>query len=280
MYHLGLIGFPIQQSLSPWIHDKYLSIAKLTGNYKLMEIDLNESFDERMLHLKDEEIHGFNITVPYKEKIIPYLDDIDEEAKKMGAVNTVVNKNGKWIGYNTDGIGYLRSLIDAYPELLSDLSKRILIVGAGGAARGIYYALAVKGFEMIDITNRTRESAEDIAKLGEGLTATTVLSLEEAEEEIAQYDVIIQTTSVGMGSGNNQSIISLKGLKPSAIVSDIIYQPIETAFLKQAKAIGASIHYGHTMLLYQAQYAFEIWTGKRVSIGQLDDELKNVLEGR
>lgn len=278
-YKLGLIGFPIKHSLSPWIHEQFLMKTKTKGTYSIFEIPPHHSFADKMAELKKERINGFNVTVPYKEKIIAYLDELDEQASHIGAVNTVLYQDGKWVGYNTDGIGYVRSLEKKYPSLLTNKDKRILLLGAGGAARGIYFALVSQGFNTIDIANRTVEKAQKIAKLRREDTMTKTLTLNEAEHNIADYDVIIQTTSVGMKPKQEEMIISLHGIKPTTIVSDIVYQPIKTAFLQHAETLGASIHFGHTMLLYQAQYAFEIWTNKQVTIDDLDEKLQLILEG-
>lgn len=280
MHQLGLIGFPIKHSLSPWIHEQFLDKAGLDGSYSLIEIHPDQNFAEEMSKLRKQGINGFNVTVPYKQTIIPFLDEIDIEAEKMGAVNTVVNDGGKWIGYNTDGKGYLRSLESKFPGFLQDQTKKILILGAGGAARGIYYALVNAGFKQIDIANRTAASATEIAELKNDSINTNVLSLEQAEKSISEYDIFIQTTSVGMNPVSDATIVSLNGLKESAIVSDIVYQPIETAFLKKARSLGGSVHFGHTMLLYQAQYAFEIWTNQQIPIDHMDDELQLILKGR
>ncbi|WP_373892872.1 shikimate dehydrogenase [Virgibacillus natechei] len=280
MYQFALIGYPIKHSLSPWIHENFLHKANLEGEYSIYEISPDDSFPAGLKRLKDDHMDGFNVTVPYKEKIIPFLDDIDEDAAKIGAVNTVVNQNGRWIGYNTDGVGYLRSLESKFPDLHSDKSKRILLIGAGGATRGIYYALVQAGFLHIDITNRTTEKAAEIAKLKNDATTTTILPLDQAEALLHVYDVIIQTTSVGMKPSQEKVIFHVQQLKSPSIVSDIIYQPLETKLLKQARDAGAHVHFGHTMLLYQAQYAFEVWTGRKVPIGDMDDRLQSYLEGR
>ncbi|UJL44904.1 shikimate dehydrogenase [Virgibacillus sp. NKC19-16] len=280
VYQFALIGYPIKHSLSPWIHQSFLNKANLEGMYSIYEITPDDSFSRKLKRLMDDQVDGFNVTVPYKEKIISFLDDIDEDAAKIGAVNTVVNRNGKWIGYNTDGAGYLRSLESKFPDFHLDKSKRILLIGSGGATRGIYYALVQAGFLHIDITNRTTEKAAEIAKLKGNFTTTAVLSLEQAEEILQEYDVIIQTTSVGMKPNHEKVIFRLNQLKSPSIVSDIIYQPLETKLLKQARDAGAGLHFGHTMLLYQAQYAFEIWTGRKVPIGNMDEHLQRHLEGR
>lgn len=279
MYHLGLIGYPIQHSLSPWIHECFLTKADLKGNYELFEIKPDLTFENEIKKLKNLNLDGFNVTVPYKETIMPYLDEINPEAKVIGAINTVLNIDGKWIGYNTDGKGYIRSLESKYPNVFEDLSKPILLIGAGGAARGIYSALNSIGCQWVDIANRTSGSAVSIAELASLQTKTNILSIEEAKKDLGKYGLIIQTTTVGMKPDADQTIVSLEQLKKKTIVSDIVYQPIETKFLKEARERGAKIHFGHSMLLYQAQYAFEIWTNEQVTMIGMEEELKGKLKG-
>ncbi|NLI68887.1 MAG: shikimate dehydrogenase [Bacilli bacterium] len=274
-FQLGLIGYPIKHSLSPWIHETFLEKTNLKGTYSIIEIE-ERSFAEEIEKLKKRDIDGFNVTVPYKEKIIPFLDEIDPQASAIGAVNTVQNKDGKWIGYNTDGIGYMRSLISKYPELKKDKNIAILLLGAGGAAKGILHALVENGYTNITIANRSLDRASELAKANGQIE---ILPLNDAEANLAAYSLIIQTTSVGMKPNADRSIISLTNVRKGAIVSDIVYQPLVTNFLKEASFHGARIHFGHTMLLYQAQYAFEIWTGIKPEIGTMDDELKTILEG-
>lgn len=276
IYKFALIGYPIKHSLSPWIHGEFLEQTNIRGTYSIVEIEPECSFSDEMMKLKEGQVNGFNVTVPYKEKIIPFLDEIDEQAKRIGAVNTVLNKDGKWIGYNTDGIGYMRALHNHYPNVMNELNLNILILGAGGAAKGILHALLQHGYYKITIANRSLERAKQLAKINETIQ---VASLSEVEDDLYKYQLIIQTTSVGMKPNYLESIISLQSINEEAIVSDIVYQPLMTTFLKEANAQGAAIHFGHSMLLYQAQYAFEIWTGKRPEIGTLDNELKKILEG-
>ncbi|MFD1850211.1 shikimate dehydrogenase [Oceanobacillus bengalensis] len=274
-----VIGYPVKHSLSPWIHEQFLRKANLEGTYTINEIE-PASFEEEIYQMKENPIDGFNVTVPYKQKIIPFLDGIDAYAEKIGAVNTVVNKAGKWIGYNTDGIGYLRSLEAKYPSVLENRSGRILIIGAGGAARGIYYALDEAGFRAIDLTNRTAAKANELIRFKNKETKSTIILLKDVKKYLEEYDLVIQTTSVGMKPNINDMIVSIPSLKPQMILSDIVYQPIRTSFLRQGEAKGANIHFGHTMLLYQAQLAFEIWTGVKVPIGNMDQDLQQILEGR
>ncbi|ALX48146.1 shikimate dehydrogenase [Lentibacillus amyloliquefaciens] len=279
-YKLGLIGYPVQNSLSPWIHEQFLKKADIGGNYALLEINPKKSFENELQQIKNNHYDGFNVTVPYKKQIIPFLDDLDDGAHAIGAVNTVAWQNGKWVGYNTDGKGYVTALGHAHPSIFQHKQCRILLIGAGGAARGIFYELAEAGFRRIDIANRTQSSAEDIASLGDGKAKTSILTLKEAENNLKMYDLIIQTTNIGMKPNVNDAIISLEQIDRRSIVSDIVYQPIETHFLQQASRIGASVHHGHTMLLYQAQYAFEIWTSKKVPADDLNQPLQSILEGR
>ncbi len=273
--HFGLIGYPIAHSLSPWTHQQFLDRTNLQGEYQLIEIAPEQDFDKEIRKVRQMALDGFNITVPYKEKMMDHLDEIDEYARKIGAVNTVLCKNNRWIGYNTDGIGYVRSLQSKFPSLKVNKDIQILLLGAGGAAKGIYHALLRHGFHHVTIANRTTNNAKTIVGKNH-----EVLTLETAKERIDQFDLIIQTTTVGMNPASNESIMSLEGIKSGTIVSDIIYQPLMTKFLKEAKSRGALIHFGHTMLLYQAQYAFEIWTKEQPNMFELDTTLQDILGGQ
>ncbi|KAB8127286.1 shikimate dehydrogenase [Gracilibacillus oryzae] len=274
---LGLIGHPIGHSLSPWIHAKFIDLAGLNGEYKLYEGD-HEKLPSVIQHLKNASIDGFNITVPYKQVIVDYLDELDKDAEILGAVNTVVNENGKWKGYSTDGEGYVRSLVEPYPDLLHP-GTSVLLLGAGGAARGIYRAIVQKGVKTVDIANRSLDKAEALLPLNDGSSSSRVMSFLEAEQHLHEYDLIIQTTSVGMKPNIEEQIIRLDNLLESTVVSDIVYQPITTRLLKDAKDRGAKIHHGHSMLLYQGQLAFEKWTGKNLEVSHLVDELEQKLRG-
>lgn len=279
-FTFGLIGYPIKHSLSPWIHEQFLKRCQLKGSYSIIEIDPANDFTKEIEQLKKKKLNGFNVTVPYKEKIIPYLDEIDDQAKHIGAVNTVLYEDGKWIGYNTDGLGYVKALETKYPTLKERKeASRILILGAGGAAKGIYFGLVNEGYENITIANRTVQKAKEIIANDPSTIEKHVVTIEEAEENISKYDVIVQTTSVGMKPHINETIISLQHVQKEAIVSDIVYQPIFTKFLQDAKAGEAWIHFGHTMLLYQAALAFSIWTGKHPNTETMDDQLQQILEG-
>ena len=210
--------------------------------------------------MKQDGLMGFNVTAPYKASIIPYLDRLDFYAQEMNAVNTVKLMDGQLVGYNTDGIGYIEALRQAKSEFFNQTKKKILIIGAGGAAKGI--ALALNDIEnfTIDITNRTEEKAIELTKK---LKTSQVYDLTEAEEHLGKYDLIIQTTTVGMQPNIDTQIIRLDRVKPQAIVSDIVYQPKWTKFLEQADELGIEVLFGIDMLIHQAAKSFEIWTGHR-----------------
>lgn len=273
----GLLGFPVKHSISPWIHEQFMKKTGIAGTYELFETR-PESLEERIKSWRKEEIDGFNVTIPFKQDIVPFLDKVEEEARQIGAVNTVVNQNGEWKGYNTDGRGYYRSLVGSFPDLVPELSS-VLLIGAGGAARGIYHVLVREGFQRVDITNRTLEKASRLVREEDENKKTTVLSLKQAEGNLSDYDVVIQTTSVGMEPSTEEIPISLDNLKRGTIVSDIVYKPLTTRFLTEGKKRGGMIHQGHAMLLYQAQYAFEIWTGKEAPLDSVLQQLEYRLRG-
>ncbi|TCT27053.1 shikimate dehydrogenase [Melghiribacillus thermohalophilus] len=271
-----VIGHPIEHSLSPWIHGQFLNMSGKQGIYRTLDVPEKE-LGQTLQFLKKLEIDGFNITVPHKERIIKYLDELDPLAEQMGAVNTVVHKEGKWFGYNTDGKGYIRSLQSEYPDLFVDQTdKKALIIGAGGAARGIYFALMDSGFKQIDLANRTVERAHQIKSSN---ISTDVFSLQEAEEQLGIYDLVIQTTKAGMYPNVHEHPLSPMNVKHRAVVSDIVYRPIETTFLAAARASGARIHFGHGMLLYQAAFSFELWTGIPIDPAPLLTPLEQKLKG-
>ncbi|MEC1155260.1 shikimate dehydrogenase [Cytobacillus horneckiae] len=253
----AVIGDPIAHSMSPAMHNELFQLNELDAYYLPLRIK-SEDLRVAVAGLRAIGIAGFNVTVPHKEAIMPLLDEIDPLAKAIGAVNTVVNQAGKLVGYNTDGTGYIAGL----KEDLQDFNqKKMLIIGAGGAARGIYYALAEAGVEEIDICNRTLDKARKLAMECPYPVKSTLLTIQEAEQLLAQYDCIIQTTSIGMSPHIGEKPLSLKKLNQHAFVSDIIYNPHETAVLHEAKQRGVNVQNGLNMFVYQGALAFEKWTG-------------------
>jgi len=252
----AIIGDPIDHSLSPNIHSAAFRELNLDCSYIAYRIPRGE-LEEGIESLKKIKIEGFNVTIPHKVEMMKYLDTIDESCKIIGAVNTVSNKDGILKGYNTDMEGFLEPFMKRNPKL-KDL--KILLLGAGGAARAIIAGLAKEHAQSITIANRTLENANNMVKFSKemGLIASAV-KIDEVGDTAKNYDVIINATSIGLK--NESCPISLDGIDSKTIVYDIVYIPINTDFLKKAKENGATIIYGYEMLLGQAVRAFEIWHG-------------------
>jgi shikimate dehydrogenase len=252
----AVIGDPIAQSMSPQMHNDLFQFYGIDAHYQPFLVK-KEHLKDAVLGLKAIGISGFNVTIPHKTSIISLLDEIDPLAKQIGAVNTVVNREGKLIGFNTDGLGFHMGLT----RLAADLtSKRVLIIGAGGAARAIYYTLAQSKVAQLDICNRTKTNAETLIA-GGNFKNSRAMSITEAEQELANYQIIIQTTNMGMSPFLDEMPIDVKRLKEGSIVSDIIYNPLETAFLKVAQRNGATVQNGIEMFIHQGALAFQYWTG-------------------
>ncbi|WP_144557092.1 shikimate dehydrogenase [Bacillus pumilus] len=254
----GLIGNPVGHSMSPDIHNAALKDAGIDGHYHGFQVE-NEDLKDAICGMKALGISGFNVTVPHKVDIMQYLDKIDVTAERLRAVNTVRLEEGQLIGYNTDGEGFLHSLLEALDQPLSDLS--FLMIGAGGAARAIYTTIADYAPKSFDITNRTIEKAEALIKSADGNIPSSAITLKTAEEQLGEYDVIIHTTSIGMHPNVEETPISLANAKKTAVVCDIVYNPIETKLLREAAGLGLKTVDGVGMFVGQAARAFELWTG-------------------
>lgn len=254
----GIIGDPVHQSLSPQMHNQEFEKLRIHAYYHPFRI-AKEDLAVAIKGMKVMGVQGFNVTVPHKLAVMPLLDEIDPLAQKIGAVNTVVRKGEKFVGYNTDGMGFVRALQMDWKEDLAGESA--LVIGAGGAAQAIYFSLLSVGVKHIDICNRTVEKAEAMIDSSSSDTRSRALTLAEAEEEMGNYSFVIQTTSIGMASTEGKSPVSLDRLNAGAFVSDIIYNPGQTEFLKQAALKGAKTQNGVGMLVHQGVLAFEKWTG-------------------
>ncbi|MBX9954066.1 shikimate dehydrogenase [Peribacillus simplex] len=272
----GVMGDPIVHSMSPDIHNDAFEKENIEAVYHHFHVT-KEGLNDAVKGMKALGIEGFNITIPHKTSIIPFLDEVDELALAIGAVNTVVNKNGRFIGYNTDGKGFFKSLCD---EISGDIkAKKTLVIGAGGAARAIYFTLVKEGVKQVDIANRTKERAAQLVSDCPYDKVSKALSIIEAEESLSQYDLIIQTTSSGMSPELDHSPLKVDQLKTGAIVSDIIYNPLQTKLLREAGEKGAETQNGLGMFINQAALAFEIWTGIMPDTARMTDIVLNKLGG-
>lgn len=249
-----IIGDPVEHSLSPAMHNAGFEALGIDNQFVFLGARVkSEDIGAVVQAVKKMGIHGLTYTIPHKIEVIKHLDEIDETAKKIGAVNTVLNKNGKLIGFNTDWLGAVTPL----EKITTLFGKKVLVLGAGGAARAVVFGMSKKKAKVI-IFNRTKEKAIELAK--EFNCQVTNLN---KESEIKEFDIIINTTSVGMKPLENEIPISVECLTEKQIVFDIIYSPFETKFLKEAKKRGATIIHGVEMLLHQGIPQFEIYTGHK-----------------
>ncbi|MBQ0138663.1 MAG: shikimate dehydrogenase [Kurthia sp.] len=271
----AVIGDPIGHSLSPFMHNSWFAQQEIDATYIPIHVKA-EMLEQSIASMKLLGIDGFNVTIPHKEKILPFLDELDDMAEKMGAVNTVVRlPNGQLKGYNTDGLGFVRSLEEAIGQ--QKRQQPLLIIGAGGAARGIAFALEASGYEDITICNRTVEKATSIC---EELTQSAhSLSLQQASECLDQFSIIIQTTPAGLKNSNFDLPFSIKKLNSKAIVADIVYNPIMTPLLQAASEQGATVVSGLGMFVHQGALAFSYWTGQNPDIVAVKEQLLENLGG-
>jgi len=270
----AVIGDPIEHSKSPAMHNAWFEEMSVEATYIPLHVS-SEQLGAAVAGLKTLGASGWNVTIPHKTAIIPYLDELDELAQKMGAVNTVVRTTeGKLIGYNTDGVGFVRSLEEAVGSSHKD--KPVLLVGAGGAARGIAFAMQQQGYSDLTMTNRTVANAQAIVdEMGIG----RAISLKEAEETLAHFSIIVQMTSAGLATGNFSMPFSLNRLAKGAIVADIVYNPLMTPFLQAAEEKGATIVTGVGMFVHQGAIAVEHWLGNYPNTNSMIVQLNAQLGG-
>jgi|SRR5579863_9469594 len=211
-------------------------------------------------------IRAVGVTIPYKITIIPYLDELDSEARRIGAVNAIVNTNGRLWGANTDGKGATKAL----QEVTTIARKKVVILGAGGAARSIAFAIADEGGSVV-IVNRTKDAAVALAKAVDCQYAT----IDQLEQAIQDAHIVMNATSVGMVPADNESLIRKELLSPQLIVMDIISHPKETKLLKEAKEQGCKIVYGDRMLFWQGVLKFQLYTGVEPPIEVMEQAINN-----
>jgi shikimate dehydrogenase len=278
----GIMGWPVGHSRSPSIHNYWIKQHELNGAYVYLPVNPANP-DDLKAALKGLSVMGFagcNLTLPHKVMALPMVDRLDATAKRMGAINTiVVEADGSLSGYNNDGYGYIQSLLVAKPDWQADAGPA-LIMGAGGAARAVLVSLAEKGVKDIRICNRTESHAHDLVaafkddfaqNLGTKLTA---VPWEQRHQSLADVALLVNTTSQGMGS-NPALDIHLDLLPTTALVSDVVYIPMETPLLKAAQARGNPTAGGLGMLLHQARPAFHKWFGV---LPEVTPELVKIVE--
>lgn len=249
---IAIFGHPVSHSLSPALHNAAFRQMGLDFCYIALDVHPSE-LRAAVEGVRAMNFAGLNVTVPHKEAIMPMLDKVDPEASFIGAVNTIVNRNGKLIGYNTDGRGFMRSLEE---ESVDVAGKKVFLVGAGGAARAVSWYLAESGSDL-SIYNRTAEKAELLVND----LAINFKNVRNAEgfDELGEADIVINSTSLGLKPGDPLPF-DPSGLQPGAVVVDLIYQ--DTPLIQEARRKGYKTLNGLGMLLWQGVLASEIWTGQ------------------
>lgn len=266
----GIIGNPVSHSFSPAMHT--LGFQQLGINAVYLPFPQQErNLDKLLDAFSITGVQGFNVTVPFKEKIIPYLDLVEDQARLIGSVNTVIKTGLGWEGSSTDGEGFVRSILE---QEVSLPGSRVLLLGAGGSAKAIAMALVQHKIKTLHIRNRTSKKARELGKLCQRRNPGLHLKINSEDEE--NYDLLINCTTLGMS--DNSCPVSDRLIKQSGFIADIIYNPIQTQLLKKADHFNIPNCNGIGMLLYQGIVSFEIWSGKSAPVEVMRESLLNSLK--
>ena len=279
---LGIIGFPISHSISPLFQQAALDHCGIDATYRAWEVQ-PDSVADFMKGLRSPDVSGINVTVPHKESVIPHLDEVDDWATAAGAVNTIVNRDGRLTGHNTDGTGFLRALQDA--SNFDPRGRRVLVLGAGGAARGVVLALIRQGVGEITVANRTVARAERLSQIAQdnGIVAHAIpLEGDTFSAAAHSAELIVNSTTMGMTHGPDEHGTPLRyeQIPPTVLVNDLVYNPLETPLLREAARAGASSLGGINMLVYQGAASFEMWTGREAPVDVMLKAATKAMESR
>ena len=242
-----VIGNPIEHSLSPKLHNFWIEKNGINAIYEKKKID-NDKLVDLILEVKKKNIHGINVTVPFKQNIISYLDHLSLESEKTQSVNTVYMENNKIIGHNTDIVGFEQSIKSSEFNMID---KKVFILGAGGVVPSIIFALNKLGINEIIISNRTKSKAQKIKDLFKKIKIVEW-------GEVPKFDIIINATSIGLKK-NDEFNLDISKVGKNKFFYDVIYNPKETNFLKKGKELGNKTENGKNMFIHQASAAFKIW---------------------
>ena len=261
----GVIGDPVEHSLSPSIQNAAFEASKLDCVFLAFNVK-PEELGKAVDGMRALGIQGLNVTMPHKNAVISFLDEVDQNAKLLNAVNTINNHDSKLYGLNTDGVGAMKALRENGVE---PKGKKVILLGAGGAARAIAFALA-KEVDELSIVNRTLQAAADLASLlhqrfNSKVVAYTLSPLT-IKANITEADLLINASSVGMKPNLNQTPVPMRWLRKDLAVMDVVYNPVETELAKNAKGLGAKVISGVEMLIYQGAASFEFWTGCKAPV--------------
>ncbi|MBA7641813.1 Shikimate dehydrogenase (NADP(+)) [subsurface metagenome] len=276
----GVIGDPIEHTMSPVMHNAVFKELGMDYLYVAFWVK-KEELGEAIRGMRALSIRGLNVTIPHKVDVIPFLDELDPLAERIGAVNTIVNDAGVLKGYNTDATGFLQALLEREVE---PKGKNVVILGAGGASRAISFILAQRGANLV-ILNRLLELdwAEELARQISQVFEKEIEALKLDEENLTtvlrEADILVNATSVGMSPNINETPVPAKLLNSGLVVFDIVYNPIKTKLLREAEAVGAKTIGGLNMLAWQGALAFEQFTGQKAPVDLMRKEAIKVLSG-
>jgi shikimate dehydrogenase len=273
MKHVFLLGFPVGHSISPTMQNAALRDLGIDWQYELLETSPDKLRDT-VARLRNDDCIGANVTIPHKQAVMEWLDEVSERAQKIGAVNTIIKRDGKLLGDNTDAYGVLQSLIEENVLLCYSAA---VVFGAGGAARGTVFALGEAGVSRITILNRTQSRADALADFVRQQFPNVVVTTNKTEA-IDSADIIINTTSVGMTPYTNASPMPNGITFPrNAIAFDLVYRPLQTKFLRDAENAGAKTIGGLGMLVHQGALSLKLWTRKDAPVSVMRDAAENAL---
>jgi shikimate dehydrogenase len=268
----GIIGKPLSHSLSPTLHNFWFNKNKIFANYSLIEVETSE-IEGVIKKIRSRELQGINVTVPYKQAVIPFLDLVIGDAKETLSVNTIsLNKEGKVVGNNTDVYGLEEGFVNKLNKQNIEENKT-LILGAGGVTSSVIYALSKKGIKKIFISNRTLKKAEDIKKK---FPFIKIVRWENIISKAEGMNIIINATSLGLKNGNN-FLQEFKITKSNLVYFDIVYNPEETIMIKKFKKEGVKTFNGLEMFIYQGQKSFSLWNKFNPEI---NEDLKKIIKSK
>jgi shikimate dehydrogenase len=284
---VGLVGYPVAHSLSPRMQQAAFDALNIEAGYVLWETR-PDKLVEKIASLRSPTMLGANVTIPYKEDVVPLVDECDPVAARIGAINTIVNRDGRLFGYNTDAPGFIRALIefDAYP--FDCAGKKVVILGTGGAARAAAVALLENGVDEVALLGRTEAHLHNVLRhldtLSVKIHGTThivgmLFGNPEANGFLSNADLVVNATPIGLKVNDSTLLLNVNVLPTTTLVMDMIFNPPLTPLLRVAQAHGCQVLNGLSMLLYQGALAFELWTGRPAPIEIMRKALGLAKEG-
>ncbi len=276
---IGLFGYPLEHSVSPLFQQAAIDHYRLPLRYEAWPVH-PDMLSQELDRLRGDRYVGANVTIPHKEAVVPGLDDVDEDVRTLGAVNTITKEGDRLVGHNTDAHGFMESLkVEARFE---PRDKSVLLLGAGGAARAAAFALAREGVRSLTIANRTRERAVRLAEALRG-SVPAIEAISTGGRELARAcesaSLIVNATSIGMrtGGAEGETPLSAKQIPAGSLVLDMVYTPNPTPLMREARKAGARDIGGLWMLVYQGAAAFEKWTGRTAPVALMHSVAEKAL---